>query len=207
MDSQNTQFFVNTYLKMFFLLAPFFTMSMFVKMAEGMNHSNRRRAALRTSAAIIVAITVFFFFGKTLFGLLGITLAAFQIGAGGTLFLSSVMLVLGIGKPMQQQCSDDDDFSIVPLAMPIIVGPGTIGTLMVWGTEIEGLQGKAIAYAAIVCGGLTMAIFLLLAEKIQALLGQRILSVLTKITALVLTALAAQIIFTGINSFMGMEPI
>lgn len=207
MDPQNTQFFVNTYLKMFFLLAPFFTMSMFVKMAEGMDRSNRQQAALRTSAAIMVAITVFFFFGKTLFSLLGITLAAFQIGAGSTLFLSSVMLVLGIGKPMQTQSQDDDDFSIVPLAMPIIVGPGTIGTIMVWGTEVEGLQARAIAYAAIICGGLTMAIFLLLAEKIQTLLGQRILSILTKITALVLTALAAQIIFTGIKSFMGIEPI
>lgn len=206
MDSQNTQFFVNTYLKMFFLLAPFFTMSMFVKMAEGMDHSNRQQAALRTSVAIIVAITVFFFFGKTLFGLLGITLAAFQIGAGSTLFLSSVMLVLGFSKPMQPQ-NRDDDFSIVPLAMPIIVGPGTIGTLMVWGTEIEGLQVRALAYAAIVCGGLTMAIFLLLAEKIQTLLGQRILSILTKITALVLTALAAQIIFTGVKSFMGTDSI
>lgn len=202
MNSQNVEFFVHTYLKMFFLLAPFFTMSMFVKMSEGMESKVRQEAAFRTSIAILVVITIFFFFGRNLFSLLGITLAAFQIGAGSTLFLSSVMLVLGLSKPMQEQNRADDDFSIVPLAMPIIVGPGTIGTLMVWGTEIEVLESRIIAYAAIVCGGLTMAVFLLLAEKIQNLLGQRILSILTKITALVLTALAAQIIFTGIKSFM-----
>lgn len=200
MSNPEVQFFVNTYLKMFFLLAPFFTMSMFLKMSEHLEKPDRRKAAMRTSIATVVSITVFFFFGKPLFGLLGITLSAFQIGAGSTLFLSSVMLVLGLGKPVQKSGSDED-FSVVPLAMPIIVGPGTIGTLMVWGTEYEGLV-RVIAYGAIFGGGLTMAMFLLLAEKIHKLLGPRILSMLTKITALVLTAMAAQIIFTGIDGFM-----
>jgi len=200
MSGSEVQFFVNTYLKMFFLLAPFFTMSMFLKMSEHLGKTDRRKAAVRTSIATVVSITVFFFFGKPLFNLLGITLEAFQIGAGSTLFLSSVMLVLGLGKPVQQQ-SSGEDFAVVPLAMPIIVGPGTIGTLMVWGTEYEGLA-RVIAYGAIFGGGLTMTLFLLLAEKIHKLLGQRILSMLTKITALVLTALAAQIIFTGIKGFM-----
>jgi multiple antibiotic resistance protein len=202
MTDENIQFFVNTYLKMFFLLAPFFTMSMFLKMAEDLEPKLQQRAAIRTSITIMVAITVFFFFGRGMFNLLRITLPAFQIGAGSTLFLSSVMLVLGIGKPMQQHDRDNDDFSVVPLALPIIVGPGTIGTLMVWGTEIEDFENRVVAYAAIFCGGLTMTVFLLLAEKIQKLLGQRILSMLTKITALVLTALASQIIFSGIKSFM-----
>ena len=200
MASSNIQFFVNTYLKMFFLLAPFFTMSMFLKMSEHLEKPHRHKAAVRTSIATVVSATVFFFFGKPLFNSLGITLEAFQVGAGSTLFLSSVMLVLGLGKPVQHQNSGED-FSVVPLAMPIIVGPGAIGTLMVWGTEYEGLR-QAVAFAAVFCGTLTMTMFLLLAEKIHKLLGQRILSMLTKITALVLTALAAQIIFTGIDGFM-----
>ena len=200
MSGSEFQLFVNTYLKMFFLLAPFFTMSMFLKMSDHLPKPDRQKAAVRTSVAILVAVTVFYFFGKPLFGLLGITLEAFQIGAGSTLFLSSVMLVLGLGKPVQQQ-SEQDDFSVVPLAMPIIVGPGAIGTLMVWGTEYEALE-RWVAYAAVFAGGLTMTMFLVLAEKIHKLLGRRILSMLTKITALVLTALAAQIIFTGIRGFM-----
>lgn len=199
-DSTGIQFFVSTFIKMFFLLAPFFTMSMFLKMAEEMDSVDRRRAAGRTSIAILIAITVFFFFGRPLFSLLGITLAAFQIGAGTTLFLTSVMLVLGISKPPQQE--ENADFSVVPLALPIIVGPGTIGTLMVWGTEITDPQQRLIAFGAIFGAGVTMSVFLLLAERIKKLLGQKVMSVMIKLTALVLTALAAQIIFTGIKSFM-----
>ena len=199
-DSEGIQFFVNTYIKMFFLLAPFFTMSMFLKMSEEMDTTQRRRAATRTSIAILIAITVFFFFGSPLFHLLGITLAAFQIGAGTTLFLTSVMLVLGISKPPQQD--ENGDFAVVPLALPIIVGPGTIGTLMVWGTEMTDPRQRAIAFAAIFSGGLTMTVFLLLAERIDTILGHKTMTVMIKLTALVLTALAAQIVFTGIKSFM-----
>ncbi len=194
------QEFISTYIKMFFLLAPFFTMSLYLKMAEGLDAQSRRHAAMRTSATILISITVFFFFGRALFGLLGITLAAFQIGAGTTLFLTSVMLVLGLSRPPQQ--TEDEDFSIVPLGMPIIVGPGTIGTLMVWGTEITGIEARLVAYAAILSGGVTVSIFLLLADGIKNLLGQKVMTMMIKLTALVLTALAAQIIFTGIKAFL-----
>lgn len=192
--------FVNMYIKMFFLLAPFFTMSLFLKMAEGMESDQRRRAAWRASLAVLISITLFFFFGKALFGLLGITLAAFQIGTGTTLFLTSVMLVLGISKPPQH--TEDEDFAIVPLALPVIVGPGTIGTLMVWGTEITDHKTRMVAYGGILASGLTMSLFLLLAEWLQRRLGHKVLAMMTKLTALVLTALAAQIVFTGIKNFM-----
>lgn len=194
------QFFVSTYIKMFFLLAPFFSMSLFLKMSETIDSPARRHAAVKASIAILIAITVFFFFGKPLFSLLGITLAAFQIGAGTTLFLTSVMLVLGISKPPEQK--QNEDFSVVPLALPIIVGPGTIGTLMVWNAEIVDPQQRLIAFAGILAGGLTMSVFLLLAEQIQKLLGPNVLQIMIKLTALVLTALAAQIVFTGVKSFM-----
>jgi multiple antibiotic resistance protein len=191
--------FFSIYIKMFFLLAPFFSMSIFLKMSEKMTTSARRRSAAGASLSTLIAITVFFFFGKPLFQVLGITLAAFQIGAGTTLFLTSVMLVLGISKP--PQTGEGEDFTVVPLSLPIIVGPGTIGTLMVWSAQMTNFEEQMMTFSAIFCGGLTMAVFLLLAEHIQKLLGPKILTVMIKLTALILTALAAQIVFTGINNF------
>jgi len=190
--------FISMYTKMFFLLAPFFCTSIFLKMSESMDPHTRRRAALRASFATLTAITICFFFGKPLFNVLGITLAAFQIGAGATLFLTSVMLVLGIRG---QSISSDEDFSVVPLSLPIIVGPGTIGTLMIWATQASDFKEQLKDFVPIFCGGLTMAFFLLLAEQIQRILGPKIMTVLTKLTALILTALAAQIVFTGIHGF------
>jgi multiple antibiotic resistance protein len=90
---------------------------------------------------------------------------------------------------------------VVPLSMPIIVGPGTIGALMVWATEAADFQEQLKDFVPIFCGGLTMALFLVLAEQIQRFLGNKTMTVLTKLTALILTAIAAQIVFTGVNNF------
>lgn len=194
-------FFINTYIKMFFLLTPFFSMTVFLKMSEHIDSAHRRHAAIRASVAILVAIAAFFFFGKAMFNLLGITLPAFQIGTGTILFLASVPLVLGTSKP-PQSVENNEDFSVVPLTIPLTVGPGTIGTLMVWSTEITDIRQRLIVFAAILAGGITMGLFLIGAEQIQKRLGQKTFQVMIKLTALVLTALAAQIVFTGIKSFM-----
>jgi multiple antibiotic resistance protein len=199
------EFFFNTYIQMLFLLTPFFGVSIFLEMSVGLNSKERRWAAVRCALAILVFVFVFFFFGRPLFSMLGITLAAFQIGAGSTLFLTSMMMVLGTNRRLTQVSGDNDandDFAVVPLALPMIVGPGTIGALMVWGTEIDGWVARSQASVAMAAAGLTMFVFLILAESIEKIMGRQLLAILTKITALILTALASQIIFTGVKHFL-----
>ncbi|MEN6307035.1 MAG: MarC family protein [Anaerohalosphaeraceae bacterium] len=197
--------FFHIYIQMLFLLAPFFSSSIFLMMSDGMEPPLRRKAAIRTSFGVLISICIFFFFGKPLFSVLGITLPAFQIGTGCVLFLSSIMRVLGIGV-QQHHRNENEDFAVVPLAIPIIVGPGTIGALLVLGTAVEDIAEMMAAFAAVFCGGLTVAVFILLAERIERLLGQKLLATIIKVTALMLTALAAQIIFTGIKGFFSTEP-
>ena len=185
---------------MFFLLSPFFAVSIFLAMSGKIEIAERRRIAMRTGFAILVTVLVFFFFGTQIFSVLGITLAAFQIGAGTLLFLNAIGLVSG-RKEENIVTDENDDFSIVPLAIPIIVGPGSIGTLFVLGAEMTESTQKLWACAGIVTAALTVGVFLYLATSIERILGKKILSALTKVTGLVLTSLAAQIIFTGIKTF------
>lgn len=185
---------------MFFLLSPFFAVSIFLAMAGKIEIAEKRKIALRTALAILVTVLVFFFFGAQIFSTLGITLAAFQVGAGTLLFLNAIGLLSG-KKAENIVADDDDDFSIVPLAMPIIVGPGSIGTLFVLGAVLTEPKQKLWACAGIVAAALTVGAFLYLATAIERLLGKKILSALTKVTGLILTSLAAQIIFTGIKTF------
>jgi len=197
--------FINTYLRMFVLLAPFFAVSMFLKMSEGMKQSERRRAACRCGIAVLVAIFICYFFGRPLFSIMGITLASFQIGAGTTLFVSSMLMILSNGKKeavQEKTPKHEDDFAVVPLALPIIVGPGTIGALMVWGTEQSGWVDRSTTCIAMLLAATTIFIFLLLAERIQRLIGQKLLAIMTKVTALILTAIAVQIIFSGVRSML-----
>lgn len=197
--------FINTYVKLFFLLTPFFVISTFLSMTSGMNSRQRRSIALRTIGAVIVFSMVLYLFGNHIFAVMGITLDAFRIGAGAMLFLSAVALVAG--KTEQRIPDEHEDISVVPLAMPVMVGPGTTGALLVLGTDVRrdfggDIGSQAVAVAALLTAVLSVGILLYVAARAQRLLPPRIMSVLTKLTGLVLASLAAELIFTGIRSFL-----
>ncbi len=194
------ELFISLYIKLFFLLAPFFVLTVFLSMTKGLDQSEQRRIAVRVTLAVIVISVILYFVGREVFDTLGITLDAFRIGAGSLLFLSAVSLVKGQGKDVAS--STDGDFSVVPLAMPVTVGPATIGALLVMGAALHGPTEKAIGCAALLVANLSVGVILYLASPIERLLGRMGINILTKLTGLVLSALSAQIIFTGIRNFM-----
>ena len=142
-----------------------------------------------------------YFFGNVVFRVLGITVPAFQVGAG--------IAAVPHGDPdgprqaeRNGRWTTDEDFAVVPLAIPMIVGPGTIGTLLVLGMEISGMREKIVAGSAVLLAVVMISLFLFLAVPIGRLLGQKGLQMMMKLTGLILTAIAAQIIFTGVRGFL-----
>jgi multiple antibiotic resistance protein len=197
--------FISLWIKLFFVFTPFFGLSMFLSMTEGYDENRRRKLALITSAAVGVFCLLLFFAGKQLFSLFGITLDSFRIGAGVLLFLSGIGLVQG--KTGTSGPAVDSDVAVVPLAMPIIVGPATTGTLLVMGAELDDLSAKALGCLSLLAAVACISAVLLMASFIHRRLGIRGISILSKLTGLVLAALAAQMIMTGIQGFMGIHPL
>ncbi|MBN2130410.1 MAG: NAAT family transporter [Sedimentisphaerales bacterium] len=192
--------FLDIFIKVFVILSPFFSVSMFLLLSGDMDAPRRHRCALRTGTAILVICLAVYFFGNLIFKILGITLPAFQVGAGTLLFLTSIHMVSG--KRSEIALNKDEDFAVVPLAIPMIVGPGTIGTVLVLGTQVGNTQEKVVAATAILLAVLMISLFLFLAMPIGHLLGQKGLQMMMKLTGLILTAIAAQIILTGVRDFL-----
>ncbi len=188
------------WIRFFFLFTPFFALSMFLSMTSGAPESRRRSLALQTCGAVAVLCLVLLFFGQVVFSLFGITLDAFRIGAGALLFLAAVTLVQT--KPIISDRQSEEDIAVVPLAMPIIVGPATTGTLLVLGAELEGLTAKGLGCLALLLAVACLCVILLLGTVIERALGRRGISILSKLTGLILAALAAQMIMTGIRNFI-----
>ncbi|WP_316896740.1 MarC family protein [Pseudodesulfovibrio indicus] len=195
-----TNLFISLYIKLFFLLTPFFVLSVFLSLTEGMEKPEQRKLAVRTISAVLIIALVLYFAGNPIFSTLGITLDGFRVGAGALLFLSAVSLVSG--KRQRPEPEDDSDVAVVPLAMPITVGPATIGTLLILGAELASTSEKLTGAAALVCACLSVGFILFSASTFQRLIGKMGLNVLTKITGLVLSAMAAQIIFSGVRNFL-----
>ncbi|WP_018124896.1 MarC family protein [Desulfovibrio oxyclinae] len=194
------ELFISLTIKLFFLLTPFFVLSVFLSMTEEMDVPAQRKLALRVVLSVMVISLVLYFGGNTIFSTLGITLDGFRIGTGSLLFLSAVSLVSG--KRARPEPEDDGDIAVVPLAMPITVGPATIGTLLILGAELENTTDKLVGAVALVAACCCVGALLFSASAIKKIIGRTGLAMLTKITGLVLSALAAQIVFTGVRNFL-----
>ncbi len=198
--SDSLALFFSVWIKFFFVFTPFFALSMFLSMTEGYPEGRRRKLAWVVSGAVVVLCFVLFFAGNQLFTLFGITLNSFRIGAGALLFLSAVGLVQG--KMATADGRADSEIAVVPLAMPITVGPATTGTLLVLGAELDTVTAKGVGAFALLAAVACLCIVLLLASLIQRTLGNRGIGILSKLTGLILAALAAQMVMTGIQGFM-----
>jgi multiple antibiotic resistance protein len=195
-------FFISVYIKFFFIMTPFFVVSMFLSMTSNLDDAHRKKIALKVTTAIIATSLILLFFGQYIFDLFGITLDAFKIGAGALLFLTAIDLMKKDVNEKVDCPTDISKHTIVPLAIPITVGPGTIGALLVMGGEMTTFKLMCLGSSAVICS--ILGAMLYLSSSIKKIVGVTGLIVLSKITALVLAALSAQLIFTGIKNFLGL---
>lgn len=193
--------FINIYVRFFFLLTPFFLLSTFLAMTREMTPTVRKKLAVKVTLAVIVICITIFLIGDYIFSLFGITLNSFRIGTGILLILSAVSLVLGSDKPQIRE--ESEDISVVPLAIPVTVGPATTGALLVMGVELQQLWERVVGIAALCAAIFSVGLLLYLSGSVERILKKQGLTILSKVTGLVLAALAAQMIMTGVLGFLG----
>ncbi len=190
------------YVKFFFIMTPFFVTTIFLSMTKGIDESDKKRLAIKVTLAISITCLIILFFGKYIFELFGITLDAFRIGAGALLFLTAVDLVQKDINAEPTCKADILKHAVVPLAIPVTVGPGTVGALMVMGADMDGFEDLILGSSALLAAIFSIGLLLYLSGHIEKLIGRTGLIVFSKVTGLVLSALSAQLIFTGIKNFL-----
>ena len=193
--------FINTYVKFFFLLTPFFLLTSFLAMTKHLDIPGRRRVAVKATLAIVAVCVTLLFIGKQIFAVFGITLNSFRIGTGILLFLSSITLVSG--GAATQAFEEGHDISVVPLAIPIAVGPATTGALLVMGVGLGSMTELLMGLAGLLSAIASAGTLLFLSGSIERVVGRQGLTILSKITGLVLAALAAEMVMTGVLGFLG----
>ena len=192
--------FVEILLKFFFLTTPFFALSMFLAMTPELTERERDRLANRVVIAAWIITMLMFLCGQVIFRVFGISVDAFRIGAGALLFLSAVSLMNPKVSPGERK--EGADIAVVPLAMPVIIGPATCGPLLVMGAEIADWKGRLIAMSAMTASLYALWVILRMAAWIEKHFGHRGLSILMRLTGLILSALSAQMIMTGVVAFL-----
>ena len=165
--------FINTFIKFFFLLTPFFLLTTFLSMTRGMDVTQKKKIAVKVTLSMIVICIILFHIGNQIFAVFGITLDSFRIGTGILLILSAITLVQG-PRGMQAP-AEGEDISVVPLAIPVAVGPATIERCWSWAASspasMKRRWGSAIV-TALLCVGLILFLSGLI-ERIVKVRGSR----------------------------------
>lgn len=192
--------------KLYALMTPTAVLSYFIAHTQGLDKKERRVVAIKTGAAIFFIGASLFSCGSSLFHLFGFTIDAFRIGVGVLLFLAAIRLMNG--EEAAPPPARDADISVVPLAIPLGMGPSAIGFVMVLGADIQSSDELGVGVACLILASAATSCLLFLAKPAQKLLGKTGLAVMAKLTALILSAMAAQVIFTGIQAFLksGVQP-
>ena len=192
--------FFSTTVKLLALMTPPAVLSAYMSASRSYDAARKKRTARRTGLAVLTIGLVLFFLGEKLFSFFGFTLDAFRIGAGALLFLSAVTIMNETKH--HSNFDPDDDISVVPLAIPLCMGPASIGTVMIIGASAESFGQKITGALSLTFAAACIYIMLAYAEKVGNVLGETGLAVLSKLTGLLLAAIAAQVVFTGIQFFL-----
>lgn len=189
-----------TSLKILVLLNPFAVLSTYLALTEHAGAGERRRIVLESGIAVLLAGILLFFSGSLLFKLIGIDLNLFKVGGGVILMICAVSLVWGSVKPKDGEATGR--ISVVPLAIPMAVGPGTTAGLIIIGLDRTGLWQTMSNLLALLLATAALTLLLLLASQAEKVFKKEGIAIITKLSGLLLSAIAAQMILEGVKGFL-----
>ncbi len=191
----------------FATIGPLDVAAMFAALTAGQTVQQKRAVAIRGTLIGTVILVTFALAGEFLLAGLGISLAALRAAGGILLLLIGIEMVFARSSggtsttdEEKQEAISKTDISVFPLATPLIAGPGAMGAAILLMANQEGdVTGQAIIIASLLVILLLTFVSLLLAGKIQHLLGVTGMHVITRVMGVLLSALAVQFIFDGIK--------
>jgi multiple antibiotic resistance protein len=195
---------VTAFTTLFVIVDPIGLAPLFVAMTAGMTHAQRRGVAFRALATSAALMLLFLILGDAVLRFVGISVPAFRIAGGVLLFLTALDMLFERRQARRRDNAeegneDDHDPSIFPLALPLIVGPGAITTLILLTAEADGPLGYAAIYGVALTVLATVWIAFALGNPLARVLGPVGLNVVTRVLGMLLAALAVQFIIDGLH--------
>jgi multiple antibiotic resistance protein len=190
---------------LFAIMNPFGNIAIFLSVTADRDHAQRGRIALMTAAAVLVTLAVAAVLGQQILDLFGISVGAFRI-AGGLIILILALSMLHAqpstvhhSSAEEQEGKDKDNPAIFPLAIPIIAGPGSMATVILYAQQAQGVLDWATIGLVIVllCGVLLVA--LRAADRMARFLGATGIKVLTRLMGMILAAIAIEMMVGGLS--------
>lgn len=210
MDSQD--FAVNFFVALFALIDPIGNVPLFAAATAGVKNKDSRLIAVFISLFVLGFLTFFYFTGLSLLAFFGISLPAFRIAGGIILFLLGLEMARDDFTATFASAAESPETEgrgnarrrfermIVPFAMPLLIGPGAISTVIIYASEAKafGLQGVAVGLSVIAAVSVTTMLSFWASPLISRIMGKIGLTIVVRVLGLILCAMAVQFVIAGV---------
>lgn len=194
--------------QLFFLSCPFFVLNMFLSLTEGASAPRKRRVAVRVTYVVMIVAAITYFAGSSFLQVFGLDIDGFRIGAGILLLIMAQGLAMGSETPeAKDRPRNVDDIIVVPLGIPIIMGPACVSPLIITGAEAWKdpsitLNTFLFGFVGFIVAILALGTLLYFAEILERLFGKKLIRIFSKVSGVILMAMAAQMICKGFFAFL-----
>ena len=191
----NWRAFAEAFITLFVIMDPLGSAPIFISLTAGLTPGGRRRAALLAAAAAGSLIIVFALFGRLILDYLHVSVESLTIAGGLLLLLVALQMLRGedVAQP------ETANVALVPLATPLLAGPGAIAAVMVLTKRYQDAAGMIGVLLGIVAAAVVVAVGLMLAARIARLLHPSVIQLLTRVLGLLLAAIAVQFIVDAVK--------
>lgn len=197
------QQFLTMLVPLLLIMDPLGNLVFFLMFTEKNSPSERAKVA---AIASFTAFAILVFFGLTgdfVLRFLGIGLPAFQLAGGFIFFIYALQMLRLIPSGMktsfeeQKEGMDKDNVALVPLATPLLAGPGAITAVLAWQQKIGGPLTIPLLILTIVTACVTVYLVFRFGQKISGFLGVGGTRVVTRLMGLLLAVIAVQFMVNG----------
>ena len=192
---------------LFTILNPIGNTAVFVGMVAGRPKAQQHAIALRCAVAVAVILVVTVWLGEQILNFFGVAIPSLE-AAGGLIIALVAMSMLytrkdGIhGSGTQGAEEAGQSIAVVPLAMPLVAGPGAIATVIVSTQKNQGLEANVMMSLVCLALSVVLAVCFLSAGPLTRLLGPVGLNLVTKFMGLILLAIAIGMLATGVKGLL-----
>ena len=207
MDPALISLFTASFVTFFVLIDAIGVAPIFASLTIGGDSAYRRRMAFKSVLVATIIIYGFAFGGAWLLESMHITIHAFRAAGGILLFIIALDMVFEKRTERRENRAEDvlasdqpaEDVAVFPIGIPMIAGPGTIATAMLYMSNSQSVMESAVVLAALGANLLVCLIIFLAAGPIVRALGDSFVGALTRILGVILAALSTQLLIDGIK--------
>lgn len=189
----------------FALLSPFSAIPIFLSLTSEESNAQRKKTALTASIATALTMIIAIWIGEIILNMFGISISSFRV-AGGILLLLMSINMINAETPRQKNTPEEfreakelsKDIAIVPMAIPLLAGPGSISTVILYSNQSS--ETMHLVFMSLIIIGVVFLIYLALrmAVPISKALGTTGINIISRVMGLILAAISIEFISSGL---------